>query len=54
MSMKIKKEDIHLAVMITKLLDHLSSMADDPYLQGHPEWVEIIKEAEAIDTYLKA
>ena len=31
-----------------RLAEHLLAMADDAYLQGHPEWGELIKEAEQL------
>ena len=30
-----------------ELADHILTMADDPYLCGHPEWREIVREAES-------
>jgi hypothetical protein len=32
------------------LIDHILAMADDSYLMGHPEWVEIANEARAART----
>lgn len=28
------------------LADHIAAMADDAYLTGHPEWLEIVKAAQ--------
>jgi len=33
---------------MNELLEHILAMADDPYLCGHPEWEEIVKESEAL------
>lgn len=30
------------------LAEHVLAMADDAYLTGHPEWIEIVEEARAI------
>jgi hypothetical protein len=30
------------------LLNHILAMSDDSYLDGHPEWNEIVKEARAL------
>jgi hypothetical protein len=30
----------------TKLAAHILAMADDAYLQGHPEWPELVTEAK--------
>ena len=30
------------------LAKHIVAMENDPYLEGHPEWVEILEEAKAI------
>jgi hypothetical protein len=30
------------------LAEHILAMADDAYLIGHPEWLEIVKEARAL------
>lgn len=34
-----------------KLIMHVLAMADDAYLTGHPEWQEIVKDAEEARTY---
>jgi len=31
-----------------RLTKHIAAMADDAYLAGHPEWVEIVKEAMSL------
>ena len=31
---------------LINLAEHIINMADDAYLIGHPEWIEIVKEAE--------
>ena len=31
---------------MNKLISHIISMCDDPYLNGHPEWAEIVREAK--------
>jgi hypothetical protein len=30
------------------LAKHVLAMADDAYLVGHPEWIEIVREARAL------
>lgn len=34
--------------MENNLVNHILAMADDAYLIGHPEWMEIVKEAQKI------
>jgi hypothetical protein len=31
---------------MNNLINHIIAMCDDPYLNEHPEWVEIVKEAK--------
>ncbi len=35
---------------IKALLAHIASMADDVYLTGHPEWLEIVKESKELES----
>lgn len=35
------------------LAEHIIAMADDSYLEGHPEWLEIVKEARAVTDRVK-
>ena len=44
------KEQVSVLAAAPELLalaEHISVMADDAYLTGHPEWEEIVKEARA-------
>jgi len=34
--------------MESKLARHILAMADDAYLVGHPEWLEIVKDAQKV------
>jgi|GEM_PF-6255510 len=36
-----------------KLIEHILAMADDNYLDGHPEWIEIVKEARTLSEHIK-
>lgn len=38
--------------MAKRLIDHIAAMKDDDYLVGHPEWLELVKEAENLGEYL--
>jgi len=35
-----------------ELIKHILTMADDAYLVGHPEWNEIVKEANNLYQYI--
>lgn len=41
-----KAHNDHAALIA--LRNHIMSMADDAYLTGHPEWLEIVAEAERL------
>lgn len=32
---------------LVQLAQHILAMANDDYLTGHPEWAEIVREAES-------
>lgn len=34
--------------LVKKLVDHILAMKDDSYLREHPEWYEIVADAEAV------
>ncbi len=34
-----------MSAALNSLAEHVLAMADDAYLVGHPEWVEIVEEA---------
>jgi hypothetical protein len=36
------------AAQYAALAEHIRAMADDPYLTGHPEWLEIAAEAQRL------
>lgn len=36
-----------------QLVDHIRAMKDDTYMQGHPEWEHIVKDAELLNELLK-
>jgi hypothetical protein len=36
------------AKQIINLIEHILTMADDSYLRGHPEWLTIVNEAQAV------
>ena len=40
--------------MVRRLIDHILAMKDDAYLVGHPEWLEIVEEANDLGEYLSA
>ena len=44
---------IYLRATPEELVNHLLTMADDAYLMGHPEWQEIIQEAQQVKANLK-
>ncbi len=40
-----------MSAALFSLAEHVLAMADDAYLVGHPEWIEIVEEArKAIGT----
>lgn len=34
--------------LVKKLVDHILAMKDDSYLREHPEWYELVADAEAV------
>lgn len=42
----VKKQADGLNKKLTALCSHILAMADDSYLCGHPEWIEIVNEAK--------
>jgi len=44
---------IYLRATPKELVDHILTMADDAYLIGHPEWMEIVQEARQVNANLQ-